>query len=102
MDIFYPMKNSYAVIKGILQTEKGTNIHQQQNGYLFRVDKRANKLEIKHAAEELFKVNVMRVRTITMRGKKRRVGRYEGKRPDWKKAVVILKPGQVIKGFEGA
>lgn len=96
------MKNPYEIINGILQTEKGTKLRQEQNGYLFRVNKKANKLEIKQAVEELFKVDVVKVRTISMRGKKRRMGRYEGRRPDWKKAVVVVQSGQAIKGFEGA
>ena len=64
--------------------------------YLFWVDKAANKIEIKKAVEEIYKVKVKSVNTLTMRGKKKRVRFIEGKTPDWKKAVVTLKAGDKI------
>jgi large subunit ribosomal protein L23 len=66
------------------------------------VDQRANKIEIKQAVEQMFKVDVLDVTTMTMRGKKKRVGRFLTKRPDWKKAMVTIKPGQRVEFFEGA
>jgi large subunit ribosomal protein L23 len=67
----------------------------------FAVDPRANKHEIKRAVEELFDVEVMRVRTMRQQGKKRRVGRVVGRKPAWKKAIVELAEGQSIEFFEG-
>jgi large subunit ribosomal protein L23 len=64
------------------------------------VDKDSNKLEIKKAVEEIFKVKVKKVTTMNIHGKVKRMGRFEGKRPNWKKAVVQLVPGQTIELFE--
>jgi large subunit ribosomal protein L23 len=68
---------------------------------LLKVAKDANKIEIKKAVEEFFKVKVERVTTINCRGKKKRLGRFEGKRPDWKKAIVTLKKGEKLDFIEG-
>ena len=89
------MKDAYSVILSPLRTEKGSNL-LVYNKYLFWVDKKANKIEIKHAIEEIYKVKVDRVNTATARGKKRRVRYVEGMTPDWKKAIVTLKPGEKI------
>ena len=70
--------------------------------YTFKVAKDANKLEIADAVEKLFKVTVAKVNTVSMRGKKRRMGRYEGKTASWKKAVVTLKKdSKTIEFFDG-
>lgn len=70
--------------------------------YTFKVAKDANKLEIADAVEELFKVKVAKVNTVSMRGKLRRMGRYEGKTPSWKKAIVTLKKdSKTIEFFDG-
>ena len=70
--------------------------------YTFKVAKSANKLEIADAVEELFKVTVAKVNTVSMRGKKRRMGRYEGKTASWKKAIVTLKKdSKTIEFFDG-
>ena len=70
--------------------------------YTFKVAKDANKLEIADAVEELFKVTVAKVNTVSMRGKKRRMGRYEGKTASWKKAIVTLKKdSKTIEFFDG-
>ena len=70
--------------------------------YTFKVAKDANKFEIADAVEELFKVTVAKVNTVSMRGKKRRMGRYEGKTPSWKKAIVTLKKdSKTIEFFDG-
>jgi large subunit ribosomal protein L23 len=88
------------IVRRALITEKGTRIREGQNGYLFEVARDANKIEIKQAVEAIFSVNVSSVRTVRVHGKPKRVGRFAGHRPDWKKAVVTLKKGQTIELFE--
>jgi large subunit ribosomal protein L23 len=95
------MKGPYEVVLRPLLTEKGTRLKEEGNQYLFRVAKTANKVEIKHAIEQLFKVSVVAVRTVQLRGKVKRLGRFQGRRPDWKKAIVSLKQGQSIELYEG-
>jgi len=95
------MKNSYEVLLGPMLTEKGTLMKEMDNKVLFRVARHANKIEIKKAVEEIFKVKVDCVRTINVRGKKKRMGKFEGKRPDWKKAIVSLKEGEQLDFVEG-
>ena len=90
------MKDPYSIIKYPLITEKGTKI-APQNKYLFSVDIKANKVQIKEAIEEIYKVEVAKVNTMKVRGKKRRVRFQEGKTPDWKKAIVTLAEGQRIE-----
>ena len=68
---------------------------------VFEVARDANKIEIRQAVEKLFKVTVTDVRTLVVRGKVKRVGRFTGQRPRWKKAFVTLKPGDNIEFFEG-
>ncbi|RLC30842.1 MAG: 50S ribosomal protein L23 [Deltaproteobacteria bacterium] len=94
MDIFQIVKQPHI-------TEKATLQKTWANQISFKVHKKANKIEIKHAVETLFKTKVVDVKTMNVRGKRRRVGRYFGKRPDWKKAVVTLAPGEDIELFEG-
>ena len=89
------MHNPFQVIKYVLRTEKGTKI-EPQNKYLFCVDKKANKIEIKSAIEHIYRVKVDAVNTTVMPGKKRRVRTKQGMTPEWKKAVVTLKKGQKI------
>lgn len=89
------MKNPHDIVKGLIRTEKGAVIHPL-NKYLFWVDTRSNKVEIKHAVEDIYKVKVSGVNTLITRGKLRRV-RYDiGKTADWKKAIVTLKEGSKI------
>jgi large subunit ribosomal protein L23 len=95
------MKSSYDVLIGPMLTEKGTMMKETDNKVLFRVARDANKIEIKKAVEEIFKVKVDRVRTINCKGKNKKMGRYEGKRPDWKKAIVALKEGEKLDFVEG-
>ena len=85
------MKNSADVIKKILLTEKGTRLSEEQNQYIFRVNRDANKVEIKKAVEELFNVRVMAVNTMRRKGKKkrRRTAQF-GSTASWKRAVVTL------------
>lgn len=82
-------------------TEKGTALKEADNKVMFRVAKEANKIEIKKAVEEIFKVKVDSVATINCKGKKKRLGKFEGKRPDWKKAIVTLKKGEKLDFIEG-
>ena len=96
------MKELYNVIRRPLITEKSNRQKESQNQYLFEVDRRANKIEIKRAVEQLFKVKVDRVNASRVHGKVKRLGRNAGKRPDWKKAVVLLRKGDRIDFFEGA
>lgn len=81
-------------------TEKSTNL-MEQNKYTFYVYPQANKIQIRQAVEQIFGVRVAEVHTLKVRGKKRRVGRHEGRTPDRKKAIVTLKPGNKIEIFEG-
>jgi len=91
----------YKVIKAPHITEKGSLQKELHNQIVFKVDRRANKIEIRNAVEALFKTKVLHVRTINVQGKKRRLGRNIGKRSDWKKAIVKLAPGENIEFFEG-
>jgi large subunit ribosomal protein L23 len=88
------------IVRRALVTEKGTHIREVANQYLFEVDPKANKLQIKRAIEVIFSVKVENVRTIGMQGKTKRLGVHSGRRPHWKKAVVTLKKGQNIELFE--
>ena len=95
------MKSPYEIIDQPLVTEKSVDT-AAHGKYTFRVNKNANKIEIAQAIEAIFNVKVDKVNTLTVRGKKKRVGRYpEGHTPDWKKAIVTLKPGQRLDIFEG-
>jgi len=94
------MTNVYDVIKKPLLTEKGLILRDEQNKYTFVVSKTANKDVISKAIEELFKVHVTKITTCAIRGKMHRMGRYAGKRPDYKKAVVTLKKGEKIDVVE--
>jgi large subunit ribosomal protein L23 len=84
-----------------LISEKSVEM-MEHSKYCFKVDKRANKIQIAEAVEEIFKVKVMSVNTANYVGKNRRMGVYQGKRADWKKAIVTLKEGDSIPFFEGA
>ncbi len=88
--------NSYDIIKSILRTEKST-LEEPKGKYLFLVDKDANKLQIKRAVEETYKVKVKDVNTVIMPGKLKRVRHQLGKTPDLKRAYVTLVKGQKIE-----
>ena len=96
------MKHYSQIIRTPLITEKGTLVNEQANQVLFRVAPDANKVEIQKAVEQFFNVKVVKVRTLRVLGKTRRVGRSSGRRSDWKKAYVTLAEGQRIDFFEGA
>lgn len=88
------------VIKSHISTERSTKLREQNNEYVFEVDRRADKFAVREAVENAFKVKVDSVRTMIAPGKIRRLGRNEGKTPTWKKAVVRLKKDQTISVFE--
>lgn len=81
-------------------TEKSTAL-MEQGEYTFRVPLAATKIQIRQAVEQIFKVKVQAVNTMRYEGKLKRMGRTQGRRSDWKKAVVTLKPGEAIELFEG-
>jgi len=108
------MRAAQSVIKRPLLTEKSARLRETGGGataavegeayaqkVVFEVARDANKIEIRSAVENLFKVTVTDVRTLVVRGKVKRVGRFSGQRPSWKKAFVTLKPGDNIEFFEG-
>lgn len=80
-------------------TEKSTAL-MEQGKYTFRVPLAATKVQIRQAVEQIFKVKVQAVNTMRYEGKMKRLGRTQGRRSDWKKAVVTLKPGETIELFE--
>jgi len=94
------MKDARSVVKKLLITEKGTVLREKQNQYHFEVSREANKLEVKRAVETIFSVKVTNVRTMLVRGKVKRQGRFSGARANWKKAVVTLQPDQKIELFD--
>ncbi len=91
----------YQIIKRPLVTEKGTKQKEQANQLAFEVDRRANKILVRNAIESIFRVKVLSVRVMNVKGKERRVGRNVGRRADWKKAIVRLAPGENIEFLEG-
>lgn len=91
----------YTVIRKPLVTEKSTIARDEENKYLFEVDRKATKIDIRNAVEKIFKVHVVNVRTMNMTGKKKRIGRIAGRRRNWKKAVITLTPGSSIEVHEG-
>ncbi len=91
----------YDIIRGPLVTEKTTLQKELNNQVTLKVDKRANRVEIKDAVEKNFNTKVKQIRTLQVKGKVKQRGRILGKKPDWKKAIVTLMPGQRIDFFEG-
>ena len=94
------MANARDILVRPLITEK-TTVLMQEGKYAFVVAKTANKIEIAKAVETVFNVKVLAVNTVNVMGKTKRMGRHEGKRPDYKKAIVKLAPGERIEFFEG-
>ena len=94
------MKDLSKVIKRPMITEQGAIMRELHNQYIFEVDPASNKHEIRQAVEHFFGVKVTGVRTMNYRGKIKRMGRYSGKRADWKKAVVTLAKDDSIDLFE--
>ncbi len=92
------MREPQQIINGAVITEKGTRQTELHNQYLFKVDRHANKIEIKYAVESLFKVTVTEVNTMNRPGKKRRERTMRfGRTASWKKAVVTVKEGETIE-----
>ncbi len=89
------MKNIYGVLQGPLLTEKATLQQEIEGKVVFKVHPKANKIEVKNAVELMFDVKVKDVKTVSMRGKKKRVGKTVGKTRNWKKAYVTLSEGTI-------
>jgi large subunit ribosomal protein L23 len=97
------MKNLHDVLRRPLITEKSTILKETQRSLCFEVHRDATKPEIKKAVETLFGVKVQDVRVANVHGKMKRQGRYQGRRPDWKKAYVVLRKGEkMVEFFEQA
>ncbi len=94
------MQPEEIIRKPILLTEKATRLREGNNQVIFEVRKDANKIQIRSAIEALFKVGVVDVNTLVMRGKERRMGRGYAKLHNWKKAIVTLKDGDMIQFFD--
>ena len=94
--------NVFDVIREPKLTEKTLSLKEEVNQFAFAVNPRANKIQIKESIEKSFKVSVLKVRTMNVRGDKKRLGRHEGRKSNWKKALVTLKEGETIEFFEGA
>ncbi len=94
------MKTANDIISQAILSEKSTIIKEKENRYVFRVNPLANKLEIKKAIESAFGVKIIDIKTINVKGKTKRLGRFVGKRSSWKKAIVRLKEGNSIEIFE--
>ena len=86
-----------SILEAPIISEKSTNVGDQSNQYVFKVKKSATKLEVKKAVELMFKVEVVSVRVLNVKGKIKRFGRSLGKRSDWKKAYVKLQSGHNIE-----
>lgn len=96
------MSEKFSSIRSPYITEKVLFLKEDQNKVVFKVGRDSNKVELKQAIESLFKVTVEKIHTISVTGKKRRFGKHEGRKSDWKKAIVKLKKGDTIEYFEGA
>lgn len=94
------MKNLREVIRRPLITERATQLQEANGKYSFEVDRRANKIDVKRAVEAMFDVQVTKINTTSVRGKVKRLGRFVGRRSNWKKAIVTLAAGQSIDIFE--
>lgn len=94
------MNEPTRVILSQVVTEKAERLKDEQSRYTFKVASTANKITVREAIERLFKVHVTDVRVMNYLGKMRRMGRFSGRRPDWKKAVVTLKQGERIESLE--
>jgi large subunit ribosomal protein L23 len=94
------LKSNKDIISQAILSEKSTIIKEKENKYVFKVNPLANKLEIKRAIESAFGVKVADIQTVNVKGKTKRLGRFEGKRSSWKKAFIRLKEGNTIEIFE--
>jgi large subunit ribosomal protein L23 len=92
--------NAQQIVLSPLVTERSMTMRDDENKYVFRVHPRATKPEIRKAIEELFEVKVVAVKTMNVLGKSKRLGRYEGQRPNWKKAIVTVHKDQKIEIYD--
>ena len=95
------MRAEDIIKRPLVLTEKGNRLREAENQYLFEVAGEANKAHIRNAVEKLWSVSVLRVHTLNVRGRIRRMGRTYAKTQNWKKAIVFLKDGDTIDFFEG-
>jgi large subunit ribosomal protein L23 len=95
-------RDARSVLVRPLMTEKSMAQKEERNAVTFQVRADANKVEIRSAVETVFNVKVAAVRTASFEGKLKRMGRHQGRRPNWKKAIVTLAPGHKIELVEGA
>ena len=93
------MSKYYGILSAPVITERSTKLIENSNLYTFKVNPKANKVEIKKAVEEIFKVEVLSVRTLNVKPKFKRTGKYEGYTKAYKKAFVEIKSGQKIDAF---
>jgi large subunit ribosomal protein L23 len=96
------MRPEEIIKRPLILTEKGNRLREDENQYIFEVARDANKTQIRGAVEKLWKVSVLKVHTLNVRGRMRRMGRGHAKTQNWKKAVVSLKEGDTIDFFEGS
>ena len=95
------MRAEHIIKRPLILTEKGNRLREDANQYQFEVARDANKTQIRNAVEALWKVSVLKVHTLNVRGRLRRMGRGHSKTQNWKKAIVSLKQGDRIDFFEG-
>jgi large subunit ribosomal protein L23 len=95
------MINHHAIIRRPVITERASDLQEKHGKYVFEVLADANKIDIRRAIESMFDVDVVKVNTSNMHGKLKRLGRFQGRRSNWKKAVVTLAEGHNIDFFEG-
>jgi len=95
------MSNRKRIVRRPLITERASTLQEESGKYLFEVCGDANKIEIRQAVEKMFDVEVVKVNTVSVQGKVKRLGRFQGLRSNWKKAIVTLAEGQSIDYFEG-
>ena len=98
------LKSPVVTEKSVLLKEESTDSEDRNEGQVltFRVDRKADKVEIRKAVEEIFSVKVAKVRTVHYEGKMKKRGRHEGRRPNWKKAYVTLKKGEATVDYAEA
>lgn len=94
------MTPEQVIKRPIALTEKAAHLKEEENQVIFEVELKANKIQIREAVEKLFDVKVESVNTLIQRGKVKRLGRHHHKRPNWKKAIVKLAPGNDIQFFD--
>jgi large subunit ribosomal protein L23 len=93
-------KNFYSIIRRPIISEKSINLRETLNQVTFEVSRNANKIEIRRAVESLLEAKVASVNTMIVRGKVKRMGKYSGRRPNWKKAIVTLLDGESIEALD--